>query len=409
MIRKLIQRVTQLMVKGLLPAVFMMFCIFVGLAAIPQFLVTSGSAIQNDLKLHEYIDEIDLQYFEMLSTGKTKFAIQNKATYINFNGLMARILGQREINDVIKLDNGYLSWKGGSLPQDYLDDTFKNIQKLAEEQKEHGKEFLFVLAPAKTYQQEQNYPIGYKDSTNSDVEYFLNLLRENNVDYLDLRQKLAEDGISYEDAFYVTDHHWTTQTGFWAYTKIIEKLKEIDALTEINAFYIDPGNYLFEIYENSFLGSMGKRTGVYYAGVDDFCVITPKFTTDISVHIPAAGVNSSGDYANVAFNPKVNNILEDKDYFNDNLYGMYGWSDWPHTSWGSRTAPENKKVMLIGNSYGNVPFSFMPLYFTSCEELDMRYFEDDFKSFYDEYSPDVVVLLVHVDNVISENTLYPFF
>ena len=340
----------------------------------------------------------------MLSTEKENTGLQNKATYINFNGLMARLMGQKECNELIKLKNGYLSWPGYSYEKSSLDIVFISIQALFQQQAEQGKDFLFVLAPAKNYQSEQYYPVGHNDTANHDVLYLLELLKKNGIPYLDLREKLVQDSIPYEEIFYITDHHWTTQTGFWAFTQILETMKNNGSIEADISSYVNPKNYQFTIYEDSFLGSLGKRTGICYAGVDDFCVITPRYKTNISVQIPNAEIDVSGDFETTAYNRHALYKLNQKDYFNDNLYGLYGWSDRPHISWSNPNAPENKNVLLIGNSYGNIPFSFMPLYFSSCEELDLRHFTGDFSSFYVDYAPDTIIILVNVDTVADENT-----
>ena len=69
----------------------------------------------------------------------------------------------------------------------------------------------------------------------------------------------------------------------------------------------------------------------------------------------------------------------------------------------------DKQVILTGDSFGNIPYSLMSLCFTSCDELDMRYFPHDFSAYYDDYDPDIVILEVNVDQSVAENTQYPFF
>ena len=72
-------------------------------------------------------------------------------------------------------------------------------------------------------------------------------------------------------------------------------------------------------------------------------------------------------------------------------------------------AVENKRFLLIGDSFGNVPFSLLSLYVSDCIELDMRYYYEDFATNYDKYNPDVIVVLVNAANIFGENTTYDFF
>lgn len=47
-----------------------------------------------------------------------------------------------------------------------------------------------------------------------------------------------------------------------------------------DGYYSDLSNYNQITYKNIFLGSMGRKTGRYYAGADDFTLIYPAFPTN---------------------------------------------------------------------------------------------------------------------------------
>ena len=392
-----------------LAAIFLLFSVYTGIAALPLFLTNTGTALEEDCSLSEYIKRIDEQYHGMLSTVMDQNTLHNKSTYINFNGLMANALGQIEMNERIKLKNGHLAQFGHVLPEDRLDEVFQNLKALSDKHTGNGRQFLFVLAPSQTYQQEELFPAGYEDQANIGADYLVRLLEENGIPHLDLRKSMAEAGMTNADAFFVTDHHWTPQTGFWAYGKIIEELYRNGAIGQISQYHIDPQNYNFQIYENVFLGSSGKRTGQYFAGLDDFCVISPKYDTSISVKIENTNFDSTGNFLEVAYNQGALARMENQNFFNENPYGIYGWGDRSLVWWRNESAPEDQKIMLIGDSYGNVPFSLMSMYFSSCDELDMRHFKGDFQSYYEENTPDTIVLLVNLNSLFTANTTYEFF
>lgn len=393
----------------ILAVLFLAFSIYTSTAAIPQFFTNCKVALEEGKTFREYIALIDEQYHGMLSTKLDQPALHSKGTYINFNGLMAKILDQTEMNDRFKLKNGYLVSNSTSLQKWEMDEVFQNLQKLNEQQRERGKQFLFVLAPSKMYQHETLLPSGYIDNSYAAADYLLSLMDANNIAYLDLRQSMAEEGLTYTEAFFVTDHHWKPETGFWAYGKILEKLAENGNIAPVNTFYTNPHNFDFTVYEDAFLGSSGKRTGIYFAGVDDFCLISPKFDTTISVTIESSNIDLEKPFAEAAYAGYILKKLGDHDYFNEIPYSVYGWSDKPLTVWRNQNAPEDQKVMLIGDSYGNVPFAFMSLYFTACDELDMRHFTGIFSDYYEENLPDQMILLVNVNSLVSPNTTYSFF
>lgn len=394
----------------LLAVLFLLFIGYVACEPFPQFLSNTRALITEGISPRNYIRSIDDQYSGMLSTEKEKPLLQSKGTYINLNGLMANLLGQPMMNDRVTLKNGHLaslvSWR---YSQEEIENAGENISRFAQRQLSQGKQFLFVMVPSQISKYEDLLPTGYTDTTNETADILLELLTQNGVPCLDLRETMHSEGMTQADAYFTTDHHWKPQTGFWAYTKMLEALQQLDAIAPVDPFFTDSGNFEFVTYEKTFLGSSGKRTGIYYAGLDDSIFIRPKFDTEISVTIPNRGLDLTGRYEDTAYNTDVETDYSHPDYFNENAYGLYGWGDTSLTQWRNEHAPENAKVMLIGESFGNVPFSLMSLYFTSCDELDMRHYTDNFAEYYASYQPDIVILEVNVDQAVAEITTYPYF
>lgn len=394
----------------LLALLFLLFIGYVACAPFPQFLSNTKALITEGISPRNYIRSIDDQYSGMLSTEKEKPLLQSKGTYINLNGLMANLLGQPMMNDRVTLKNGHLaslvSWR---YSQDAIESASENIARFAQKQLSQGRQFLFVMVPSQISKYEDLLPTGYTDTTNETADILLELLTQNGVPCLDLRETMHAEGMTQADAYFTTDHHWKPQTGFWAYTKMLEALQQLDVIAPVDPFFTDSGNFEFVTYEKTFLGSSGKRTGIYYAGLDDSIFIRPKFDTEISVTIPNRGLDLTGRYEDTAYNTDVETDYSHPDYFNENAYGLYGWGDTSLTQWRNEHAPENARVMLIGESFGNVPFSLMSLYFTSCDELDMRHYTDNFAEYYASYQPDIVILEVNVDQAVAEITTYPYF
>lgn len=384
---------------------FLGFMLYVGLAALPQLLIQTGKTMQGESKAINYIKQTNDLYAGMLETDPEYPLLQNKGTYINLNGLMANSLGQPLMNERVILKNGHLSRVKPeySDPED-IRQAAENIIRFHNDHSAGGGNFLFVMVPSQISKYEDLLPPGYTDTTNADADAFLSLLEEAGVTCLDLREELQNDGISVTDAYYVTDHHWTPQTGFWAYGKMLEKLAQMGAMEPVDPFYTDPKNYTFETHPDTFLGSSGKRTGKYYAGLDDSVIIRPNFETDITVQIPLREMTLQGRYEDVSYNTDAKHNYDQPDFYDENVYGLYGWGDTPITHWRNENAPQKGKFLLIGESFGNIPFSLMSIVFSSCDEMDMRHFEEDFTAYYDSYQPDTIILAFNVDNVISEFT-----
>lgn len=407
---ELLKKARKLRPANLLAAAFLLYIGFVALYPLEPLKNDTKSLLKGEISVSDYMDRMDERYYGMLSTEQDQPLLQNKGTYINLNGGMAKLLGQPMMNERVKLKNGHLtsvvSWRHSQEDVVY---TAQNITSLARTQEKNGGQFLFVLAPSQISKYEDLLPEGYTDTMNDTSDTLLSLLAQNGVAYLDLREALHKDQISNADAFFVTDHHWRPQTGFWAYTKILSALEESGAIASVDGFYTDSSHYDFVTYPNTFLGSSGKRTGICYAGVDDSIFIQPQFDTEITLTVPDRELELTGRYEEVCYNSEDTLNPDNPDYFQFNAYGLYGWGDNSLNRWRNENAPDNSKVMLIGDSFGNIPFSLMSIYFSDCDELDMRYYSEDFQRHYQDFQPDIVILEATLDQAVAENTCYSFF
>jgi len=391
-----------------LSAVFLCFIFYVGMAALPKFLVNTGNTLQGQHDVRSYIKQTNDQYSVMLEAGFQYAPLQDKGTYINLNGLMAKFLHQPMLNERVLLKNGLLAAVSPTGPDDTaLRSAADNLISFCKTHQENGGHFLFAIAPSKINKYENVLPVGYSDTDNETVDRFFALLAEGGVPILDLRETLHNSEIQWEDAFFVTDHHWTPQMGFTAFREITQRLTDIGAAEAVDPFYTNENNYTYHTFSNNFLGSAGKRTGIYYAGIDDSIFIAPNFTTDIKISIPEWQLELQGTYQDVSYQYSEMDI-ENPDYFNENMYGLYGWGDRALTHWRNDHAPVEERLLLIGDSFGNIPFSLMSICYSSCDEIDLRYFHDNFKDYYQNYQPETVVFLINSNASVSEFTVHPF-
>ena len=404
----------QLKADHILAVLFLLFSLYVGSATIPVFIQNTLDADKANANFNEYIDLIDSQYHDVLNTNRDTPYLQNKGSYIDLCGLMANVLNQHTANGRTKLTNGHLTLTNPKYDPMSVQESAQNIIRFYQKQASLGKDFLFVLAPSQVYSDALYLPDGFSSTEKSNAELFVSILLENDVPVLDLRNKMNEQNISYTDAFYMTDHHWKTEYGFWAMGEIIKELETMGYASTRETKLTSPENYDFITYENCFLGSSGKRTGKYFAGTDDFTLIVPKYDTEITVTIQSKNISKTGRFEDVsATNSRIGMEmrLSDPDYFNDDPYGRIGYGNTPMTNWRNPNAPENKKFLLIGDSMANIPFTFMTLYNSICDELDMRHYTDDFENYFTAYSPDLVLICVNQYGIIgneAENVTYNF-
>lgn len=405
----LLKKLRKIHPGNILAVLFLFFITLVGSSCLPEVIYEAGNCLYWETGIPEFIRRIDAYCDEPLTFDQTQNPLLNNGTYINLNGLIAKILQQPELNERVMLKNGHLSHviSDSADPED-IRKAADNIIRFHNAHTHSGGKFLFVMVSSQISKYEDLLPDGYTDTTNETADNFLALLEEAGVPYLDLREEMYKEGISVTDAYYTTDHHWKPQTGFWAYRKILDKLTQMKAIDSVDPFYTDPENFTFETYENTFLGSSGKRTGIYYAGLDDSILIRPNFETDIAITIPERELELQGRYEDVCYNTEAVHNYENPNFYLENSYGLYGWGDTQITHWRNEKAPQQGKFLLIGESFGNIPFSLMSICFSSCDELDMRHYEEEFAAYYEEYAPDTVIVEVNVDMTISQFTSFSY-
>ena len=217
-------------------------------------------------------------------------------------------------------------------------------------------------------------------------------LKEQQVETVDLREYFKEMPIKEE--YFITDHHWKIKTAFEAVNYISEILNNEYNFNTDN-FYTDTNHYHITTQENAYLGSIGKRNGKFYGGLDDFEYIVPNFETQLSV-------NKSGDVKNGSFEDTI--IV--KDLLGDdillNKYACYFGGDFPEIIIQNETSTSNKKILIIQDSYG-LPFSsFLSLRVKELRTIDLRHFEGKEIEYIKEYKPDIVLMIYNPSSFYIE-------
>lgn len=409
MVQILLKKLRRIRPENILTLLFLAYVFVTAAGRLPEVIYEAGRCLSWKTGYQEFIDTVNSYCDDFLPFDQDQNPLLDKGTYINLNGLMAKGLDQTMLNDRVLLKNGLLASVSETGPTDSeIRKAAENLIRFCQLQQETGGHFLFVMAPSKISKYEDVLPVGYTDTDNDTADRLVALLKDGDVPVLDLRETLHEEGILWEEAFFTTDHHWRPQTGFLAFREIAKTLTEIGAAEAVDPFYTDESNYTFHTFEDTFLGSAGKRTGIHFAGIDESVFIAPNFSTDIHLTIPELELDLRGAYQDISYHQYSEMDLSNPNPFKDNMYGLYGWGDTALTHWRNDSAGVEERILLIGDSFANVPFSLMPICFSSCDEMDMRHFREDFSEYHREYQPQTVIILINPNNCVSEFTVRPY-
>lgn len=301
--------------------------------------------------------------------------------FLNLNGGIRRVLGQREMNGVVRLDNGYLSWTNQLTDPAILKTNAESVADIQQKLEERGIPFLYVMAPYKIQEDDPELPHDIQDHTNEVVNIFSEELNKADVQYLDLREDFAQTDDPYA-LFYRTDHHWNDQGGFLGYTVIAEKLMEMLNVS-VDPALLSTESYREEVYPDLHLGSHGKRTGSIFAGgADDFALLIPEFDT----LIVDEDNKTQGRLEDIIFDKSY---LQVKNPWTINMYDAV--LRLGHFS--SQTTGCGKKILFICDSMGRTVLPYLTLafgdvYFVDAYEPDTLTLE-----LLDSYQPDAVVMM----------------
>lgn len=317
-----------------------------------------------------------------------------KELYVDLYGLTEKLLGRDYIRDanpsnvVVKDQDENLHFI--TFPFDY-EQSLNGLVEVNEELKQEGIPLLFVQTPLKVIEDYTTLPLSVVDYSKKNTDEFLSKLKENDIEFIDLRESVKEDGLDLSTLFFKTDHHWRTETAFWATGKVAQTLNEkYDLDLDQEGIYTDLESYNQKVYEEFFLGSQGRRVGRLYAGIDDYTLITPKFETDYEVTINKS--DSSTTYAGI-FEEAIlkQSLLDEEESVYTNRYASYFGGDYPEVIIKNKLQKEGKKVLIVKDSFA-LPFSaFLSTMFEETRMIDTRYFKEDLLNYIDDYQPDVVL------------------
>ncbi len=306
----------------------------------------------------------------------------------HYNRLIGwNLAGYSEYNNVIDLRGGYLTTFNSWF------DVSGNVSAVADFQaslREKNIPLLFVQLPNKISRLQEGFN-GFVDYYNDNANRLVTGMREKGVPVLDLREQVEEQGLNHEALFFNTDHHWLPQTGLWAAGEIAQKLNS-DYGYAIDLSLFQKENYNYTVYEDFFLGTLGKKVTLARAKPDDFTTIHPKFATQLHLQIPSFGLDLTGDF-DIIYDKSP---LEEKDYYHTDPYGAYLYSTIGMPAIVNLDnllmSSEGKRILLLGDSFSYTVVPFLGLGLEGIDYLDLRVFDGSLQGYLEENKYDMVVL-----------------
>ena len=320
--------------------------------------------------------------------------ITRKRNWIDIHGLTQRIMQKNEVGnfDVLKDKAGMLHRPYKHNSSETLSAKAENLFNIYQYAVKKNINFLYTQAPSDIIDGKTIFSIGLSDQYSNDLDVFIGYISEKNIPFLDIRQYIQDMDIS--SIFYKTDHHWNLPLSFKTMTLSIEKINQLyDMNIDINGEIRNLTNYEKIIYPDSFLGSIGIRTGRYYTGKDNFLIYIPNFSTSLEYFHYINGnlaLKTNGDFYTAFINES---LLRDASY--NNKYSVFLYDGYAENQIINHLADNTLKCLLISDSFSRSMAPYLSLCFKETRYLDPQdgRYTNSYIDYIDEYQPDIIIIL----------------
>lgn len=362
--------------------------------------VTGAISFKNLVKYYIY-DEVDYNEWtaEFGNQFETNIATTfcEKFQFVNLNGAIRNILGEQEMNGVVKLNNGYLLTTIPYSSDEYLQTCASRLDNFNNYLEKRGTCMVYASTPYTSGKYDTELPVGIEDYGNDNLDRFIRMLNNRGIDTIDFRESMYNNGIDHYSMMYKTDHHWNTEAGFYAYG-ILEDYIVNKTECNVDERVSDISNYTIRTYENWHLGSRGQRTGRYFAGIDDFDLILPDFDTKIQ--------NDSGIVGNMQDLVINMDSLSNKQYTSRYTYDYVLGGSLGH--YVNLDCENDIKILIITDSFGKAVNPYLIMGFSEISYIYDADVSGITPEYIESYDPDVVILM-HYPTFLQENYNYAPF
>lgn len=320
--------------------------------------------------------------------------LQHREDYINIYGWIQKSMGKKIISDagygqLYKTKYNQITF---AVTKQDVSDELVSMYDLKDQLDELNIPLLYVQAPFKLPEDEQQLPDNVKDYANDNVDQFLKGLDAKGIDYLDLREGFWDQGLTQNQLFFNTDHHWTVDSAFKSYGRIADRLNE-DYGFKIDEKYTDINNFNRKTYKDYYIGSMGRRVGEAFGGVDDFTLITPKFDTNYTIYERDNGEKIyEGNFQDAVL---TNSYIAEGTPLDSNRYAVYH-GDNAELEFINHNI-DSGKILMVKDSFGLPIYCFLSTGVEEVRALDVRLYKGSVVEYAKANRPEVVIILYNAD------------
>lgn len=353
-----------------------------------------------------FISELETETVEQL---------WQRMDFIEGYSYVQALLDKREFNNFqfVKDEEGLLHY-GSFFREDTTDEMeyARRIRRMQDYVAPFGTKVLFVVPPSKYMPKytQLRQEIGINDPTNM-VEELMFYLNRFGVETLNLQDFLPDDDLDYDEIFYRTDHHWTVPAAFEASRIIVQTINErFGENLDPDNFYTNIENYDRVTYEDGMFGSMGRRTGAHFVGLEDFVSYWPRFTMHYHRETTLNGEMQTQEGVTEEALMYLDVLGRDSDIYSDSKYSLYLNSLRDLEKIENLDNPDAPSLLIIRDSYMSPVITFLAPMFGEIYAVRNLVEKDvlDIEEFVRNHKTDYLIVEVYPFN-ITDSAAFAFF
>ncbi len=292
--------------------------------------------------------------------------------WISLKSMNEYILGKIENNGIIYGSDEELFEKFDSLDEEKLKNNVGAINNFAETY--YDKVSLMII-PSSYEIYKENLPMGspiiLQEELINKIYNFSTF--SNNIDVM---KELLDNKNSY--IYYKTDHHWTTYGAYLAYCKFIDSINGNKVNLE-NFKEVELPNFYGTYYSKAKPFNIEPDIMTYY----DFNNLTMEIVGD-KIY------DSIYDYSK--------ETLRDK-------YSLFLYGNNPLTIIKNKDIKNNKKILVIKDSFGNSLVPFLTQNYEEVHVIDLRHFSSKLSSYLQENDFEDILIVYNFINLATDNNV----
>lgn len=372
------------MCKNLPTFIFLIFIFGMGI----WFMFSSKADYSSSEK--RYLQKFPETSLENISNGtfSTEFEsyfadhFPQRNLWVGINSYYNLGTGNNGANGVYKGNDGYLI----NVPVSIDNKLEKNINAVTKFGNSTDVPITVMLAPSTGYVAESKLPLIH--NTYNDDKYFQNAqatLLENNIDFVDLRDTFKTAQKSSVQLYYKTDHHWTTQGAYIAYTQLCQNLGLIPTSKE---------SFEIERYSD-FYGTTYSSSGFWLTQPDTVEVWKNPQNTEENINVTITDGTETKESNSMYFYDHI----EKDDKYPVFLDGNHALTEICNSN------AENGTIVLIKDSFSHSLAPFLADHYKKVILVDMRYYKLSVSELAKKENAEQIVVMYGIDNLATDTDI----